>query len=563
MPDVMKAQTAAISMDNPSAWYLSAMERLVGVVQELSQTRDVDAITAIARDAARSLTGADGVSFILRDGDQCYYADENAIEPLWKGKRFPMSACVSGWVMLNKQSTIIPDIYNDPRVPVEAYRPTFVKSMAMVPIRSNAPIGAIGNYWASTRRPTEEEVAILQALADTTSVALENAELYGQLRQQVRTLEKQQERITAQHATLEVFTRALAHDLKEPVRTMMSYTRMLQESHDAPEKRETYFRFIQNAADRMGMLINSVFQYTQLDDIEGTPRKPCAVDKVLQGVEENLVQLIAESGATITHHACVLIEINPTHLMQLLQNLISNAIRHNKEKVQIEVQAQDKGDHWLLCVRDNGVGIAAGQLTDIFKPFKRLTHKEGCSGLGLAVCKKIADAYDGEIWCESIQGKGSAFFFKLPKLASAKQAKKAASVLLVDDLEADIELAQHTMKRDQEREYKVLVAHDGEEAYAILKETTGKEDVIDVLLLDINMPCMNGFELLEKIRSDVALKDTAVIMCSGSEYSDDKHRAKALGAIGYLVKPPSVDKLKNLMNLVPALQVGHKIRTTV
>ena len=143
------------------------MERLVGVVQALSFARDINSIMAIVREAARSLTGADGATFVLRDGDKCYYAEENAISPLWKGQRFPMSACISGWVMLNARSTVIPDIYRDPRVPVDAYRPTFVKSLAMVPIRRDSPIGAIGNYWATHRQPTEEDVAILQSLADT------------------------------------------------------------------------------------------------------------------------------------------------------------------------------------------------------------------------------------------------------------------------------------------------------------------------------------------------------------------------------------------------------------
>ncbi|WP_395336399.1 GAF domain-containing protein [Novosphingobium sp. BL-8H] len=148
-----------------TSWYVSAMEGLVAAVQELSHARDLDAVTAVIRNAARDLTGADGATFVLRDGDQCYYAEENAIAPLWKGKRFPMSACVSGWVMLNAQAAVIEDIYEDPRVPVEAYRPTFVKSLAMVPIRRTSPIGAIGNYWSSRRTPLPEELAILQALA--------------------------------------------------------------------------------------------------------------------------------------------------------------------------------------------------------------------------------------------------------------------------------------------------------------------------------------------------------------------------------------------------------------
>ena len=125
------------------------------------------------RRAARELMGADGATFVLRDGADCVYADEDAIAPLWKGRRFPMSACISGWVMLNRTPAAIKDIYSDARIPAEAYRPTFVKSLAMVPIRQPAPIGAIGIYWARQHQASAPELELLGALAESTSVAME------------------------------------------------------------------------------------------------------------------------------------------------------------------------------------------------------------------------------------------------------------------------------------------------------------------------------------------------------------------------------------------------------
>jgi GAF domain-containing protein len=231
--------------------HLEAMRRLVDVVQELSQARDVATITRITRDAARELTGADGATFVLRDGSQCYYADENAIAPLWKGKRFPLEMCISGWVMLNKTPVVIEDIYADARIPAHAYRPTFVKSLAMVPIRTDAPVGAIGNYWADNYTPTEDQLTVLQALANTTSVALENVRLIEDLRDKVETLEVQAVRIKQQHESLEVFTHALAHDLKEPVRTVRAFSDLIAEGDDE-DSQSIYFDFIRKAADRMG-----------------------------------------------------------------------------------------------------------------------------------------------------------------------------------------------------------------------------------------------------------------------------------------------------------------------
>lgn len=166
--------------------YTHAMEHLLSVVQDLSLAHNLERLMEIVRHAARTLTGADGATFVLRDGDCCYYADEDAIQPLWKGSRFPMRDCISGWVMMNRAPVIIEDIFNDARIPIATYRPTFVRSLAMVPIRAKDPVGAIGIYWARKYRPDPLQLKLLQALADTTSVSLENVQLLATLENRVR-----------------------------------------------------------------------------------------------------------------------------------------------------------------------------------------------------------------------------------------------------------------------------------------------------------------------------------------------------------------------------------------
>jgi two-component sensor histidine kinase len=145
---------------------------LVAIVRRLSVAHTVPEIMDIVAHSARTLIGADGITFVLRDGDKCYYAEEDAIGPLWKGERFPMSTCISGWCMLERRAAVIPNIYKDERIPQDAYRPTFVHSLAMVPVRQDDPIAAMGAYWASPREIKPREVQLLQTIADAASLAL-------------------------------------------------------------------------------------------------------------------------------------------------------------------------------------------------------------------------------------------------------------------------------------------------------------------------------------------------------------------------------------------------------
>lgn len=168
----------------------SALLTLVETVENLAGARTVEQVAAVIRSSARHIAGADGVAFILRDNDQCWYLDEDAISPLWKGRRFSLDACISGWAMINKQTVIISDIYADDRILHEAYRPTFVKSLVMAPVCTREePIAAIGAYWAKKRQPSSDEVMKLQVMARAAAAALESARLYASLNE---SLERRQ-----------------------------------------------------------------------------------------------------------------------------------------------------------------------------------------------------------------------------------------------------------------------------------------------------------------------------------------------------------------------------------
>ncbi len=171
--------TAAIAPFRPA----QTIGDIDDLVLRLSMARGMDEVMAVVRTGARALIGADGITFVLRDGDKCHYADEDAISPLWKGQKFPLDTCISGWAMLNRQVVVIEDIYADDRIPHAAYRPTFVKSLAMAPVRQDDPVGAIGAYWARRERPTVRQIAALTRIANSAAVAMTNVALYQQLEQ--------------------------------------------------------------------------------------------------------------------------------------------------------------------------------------------------------------------------------------------------------------------------------------------------------------------------------------------------------------------------------------------
>jgi GAF domain-containing protein len=139
----------------------------------LEMARTLDEVGEAVRVEARRRTGAQGATFVLREDDRCFYADEDAIAPLWKGQRFPITACISGWAMLHDDTAVVPDILVDERIPLDAYLPTFVRSLVMVPVGSPTPVAAIGAYWSRRYHAGPDEIAALQALAAQAATALQ------------------------------------------------------------------------------------------------------------------------------------------------------------------------------------------------------------------------------------------------------------------------------------------------------------------------------------------------------------------------------------------------------
>jgi GAF domain-containing protein len=138
--------------------------------EQLEESETRDAVIQVIRTTARLVFKADGVCFVLREGQLCHYAEEDAIGPLWKGQRFPLSACISGWSMLHGETAVIEDVFEDPRIPHDAYRRTFVKSLIMTPImilagqNADGPVAALGAYWQTKRKFGEREISAVKTM---------------------------------------------------------------------------------------------------------------------------------------------------------------------------------------------------------------------------------------------------------------------------------------------------------------------------------------------------------------------------------------------------------------
>jgi signal transduction histidine kinase len=394
-----------------------SIQVLVKTVQELSLARDLDSVMKVVRTSARKLTGADGATFVLREGDKCFYADEEAIGPLWKGSRFPMSACISGWVMLNRQPAAIEDIYADNRIPPEAYRPTFVKSLVMVPIRTIDPIGAIGNYWSKPQKPTFEQVWLLQSLADITSVTIENVYMYVELERRVKERTRQLE---AANSDLEAFTYTVSHDLRAPLRLITCYADMLASDHAAGLTDD-------------GMRITKKI-------IDGGRNMTALIDRLLHFFKSSKNELLK---SRVSMHALVVkmtceikmqelnrhlefflneipdVEADHTLIQQVWANLLSNAVKYtvNKSKAIIEIGSHINENNIVYFVRDNGAGFDMQHYDKLFGFFQRLPESrqfEG-SGIGLASVHRIITRHGGKVWAAAEPGVGATFFFSLPQ----------------------------------------------------------------------------------------------------------------------------------------------------
>jgi signal transduction histidine kinase len=233
-----------------------------------------------------------------------------------------------------------------------------------------------------------------------------------------RELVEKTERLEESNKKLEEFSHVVSHDLKQPLRTIQAFTQFLIEDYEdrLDEQGLNHLKSLQRSSIRMKTLIDNLLKLSSIGT-KREPLEPVDVSEVLGEVQEDLGALLEEVALAIPDELPV-ITANRTRTAELFANLISNAVKYNdKAEKRIEVGWEEKTGEYVFYVRDNGMGIEERYRERIFELFERLGPVDDpeSTGAGLAICKRIVGELGGRIWVESEVGRGSTFYFSVPK----------------------------------------------------------------------------------------------------------------------------------------------------
>lgn len=421
------------------------------------------------------------------------------------------------------------------------------RAEAAIPLRiGSRVIGAIDIQSKIANVFTDDEISVLQTLADQIAVAIDNARSF-ELSQQAVLEMREVDRLKSQ------FLANMSHELRTPLNSIIGFSRVILKGIDGPvtELMQQDLTAIYNSGQHLLGLINDILDLAKIE----AGKMELAFDEVnimdlTNSVMSTMTGLIKDKPIQmkkIIEPNLPTVRADAIRVRQVMINLLSNAAKFTEEgeitvRVGPNLGAIGHGEI-LISVTDTGAGISKEDQEKLFLPFSQVdaspTRKTGGTGLGLSICQQLIQMHGGRIWVESEMNKGSTFYFTLPLFRKESEAYPDGNriILAIDDDSQVIGLYERYL---QPQGYHVIPLTDPARAVEKIKQVKPF-----AITLDIMMPGIDGWTVLETLKSDPETRNTPVIVCSIIE---DLEKGFSLGATDYLVKPILEEDLVNSLD---------------
>jgi len=467
--------------------------------------------------------------------------------------------------------------YNDPCVlgtdksSKRCLIPVGVTSMLDATIRlSDRVMGTIRHEHIGPERQWElEEQNFAASIADLISLALEA----HKRKETEKKLKEAKEEAEAANQAKSEFLANMSHEIRTPMNAVIGMADLLSETLLTPEQKE-FTQILSSAGETLLNLINDILDFSKIE-AHHMELEMIGFDLVdlLERTAEVLAINAQDKGIELICHIMPDLPINligdPIRLRQIIFNLTSNAIKFtHKGEVIIEVKAKSgkpigisTGEiiELLFSVTDTGIGIPSEKLATIFSSFTQAdsstTRQFGGTGLGLAISKRLVELMGGNIWVESKVGKGSIFSFTVNLKVKTEFKRvmvqpelndlKGLSALVIDDNATNRLIFKEVLSR---RGILVIEAENGRKGLIELKQARDASVPYDLLLLDDNMPDMNGFQVVEQINKEPGFEKLIILMLTSVQQAGYIAKCQKMGIAGYQIKPIKFSQLFELIN---------------
>jgi signal transduction histidine kinase len=516
---------------------------LLRCARALAPLRGTQEVGDLACKLGRELVGADGICVVLRDGGFVHYIAEDAIEPLWKARQFPIEQCISGWVIAHAVTAEIPDIVEDARVPLVLYRNTFVRSLVMVPVASHDPLAAVGAYWKTANAPTSRTTALLEAFAKDVGVALANA----------RTLAGEGDARVLAESTARAkddFLAMLGSELRNPLAPIVTALHLIKLRGSDPFERER--AIIDRQVQHVVRLVDDLLDVARITRgaiqlRRATVELSLVCARAIEAVQQMLVDRDHEIVVNVPQ-AGLPVDADLDRLTQVVANLLSNAVKYTPRGGRIEITGDVEAGCARLVVRDNGAGIDPKVLPRMFDLWYGRSEQGGL-GLGLSIVRSIVELHGGVVSAASRgPGRGASFTIRLPLAGHSEFESstidemipsphiRSLKVLVVED---NVDAAQTLGELLQVMGHTAVVVHDAPAALEAVQTFTP-----ELAFLDIDLPGIDGYELAKKLHAIPTVLATPLVALTGYGQPADVARATAAGFALHVVKPLTPETLR-------------------